>query len=116
MTDDALIEWIPEGKVKKRVKEIINDLKLNNVKAVQVRSEQYRKQFDYILSRAVTNLPDFVKQTSHLIKKGKGIIYLKGGDFQDELDVLIKKVEVYNLNRFFEEEYYETKKIVYIKV
>ncbi len=108
------------GKKIKVVNEIKNALGLSNVKALQIRAENINDSFDFIISRAVTNLYDFMKIVAYKYsKKGfngipNGIIYLKGGDFEDELQSLNKKHRVYNIEDFFEEEFFKTKKIVHI--
>jgi 16S rRNA (guanine527-N7)-methyltransferase len=108
------------GKKIKVVNEIKNALGLSNVKAVQKRAENVNESFDFVISRAVTNLPDFIKMAAYKYsKKGfneipNGIIYLKGGDFEDELKNLRKKHKVYNIEDFFDEEFFQTKKIVHI--
>ena len=108
------------GKKIKVVNEIKNALGLSNVKAVQKRAENINESFDFVISRAVTNLPDFIKMAAYKYsKKGfneipNGIIYLKGGDFEDELKNLRKKHKVYNIEDFFDEEFFQTKKIVHI--
>ncbi len=108
------------GKKIKVVNEIKDALGLENVKASQIRAENIDESFDFVVSRAVTNLPDFIKIASYKYsKKGfneipNGIIYLKGGDFENELKNLRKKYKVYNIEDFFEEEFFQTKKIVHI--
>ena len=108
------------GKKIKVVNEIKGALGLENVKALQIRAENIDESFDFVVSRAVTNLPDFIKIASYKYsKKGfneipNGIIYLKGGDFENELKNLRKKYKVYNIEDFFEEEFFQTKKIVHI--
>ena len=97
------------------VKEIADKLEIKNVNAAQIRSEQLKGNFDYIVSRAVTNLPSFVNQTKHLIKNGKGIVYLKGGDFDEELKNIKFKYLVYPISDIFHEPFFETKKIIWIK-
>ena len=77
------------------------------------------QEFDFIVSRAVTNMPDFVKWTKDKTKKNSihelknGILYLKGGDLTEEL-AAYKTVQLYNLPDFFEEDFFETKKVVYL--
>ena len=107
------------GKKLKVINEISKNLELNNISTVHSRAEQYSTPFDYIISRAVTRLPEFVKITKHLFKKNKGasnngIYYLKGGDFTSEIKELNKKVHIYNLNELFSEEFFTTKKLVHI--
>ncbi len=104
----------------KVVKEISKALGLKNLKAEQIRVENVKQSFDFIVSRAVTNLPDFIRLSGYKFHKksfneiSNGILYLKGGDFDDELQNLNKKHRVYNIEDFFDEEFYQTKKIVHI--
>jgi len=103
----------------KVVQEVANGLGLKNVKAEQKRAETVNKEFDFIVSRAVTNMPDFVKWVRGKVKKDQnhdlpnGILYLKGGDLTEELSVF-QKVTTYNLSDFFEDEFFETKKVVHL--
>ncbi len=103
----------------KVVQEIAKGLGLKNVKAEQKRAELVREEFDFILSRAVTNMPDFVKWTKDKTKKNavhelkNGILYLKGGDLTEEL-AAYKTVQLFDLPDFFEEDFFETKKVVYL--
>lgn len=103
----------------KVVQEVTNGLGLKNVKAEQKRAETVKKDFDFIVSRAVTNMPDFVVWVRGKIKKDQnhdlpnGILYLKGGDLTEELAVF-QKVTLYNLSDYFEDEFFETKKVVHL--
>ncbi len=103
----------------KVVQEVAKGLGLKNVKAEQKRAELVKEEFDFIVSRAVTNMPDFVKWIKDKTKKNSihelknGILYLKGGDLTEELSAY-KTVQLYNLPDFFEEEFFETKKVVYL--
>jgi len=118
MVDFLLVDSI--GKKIKVVNEIKDALNLKNVKALQIRAENVNESFDFVISRAVTNLPDFLKIASYKYsKKGfneipNGIIYLKGGEFEIELKNLRKKYCVYNIEDYFDEEFFKTKKIVHI--
>jgi 16S rRNA (guanine527-N7)-methyltransferase len=75
-----------------------------------------------VIRRAVTAFPAFVGFTRKLIsaksfiEKPYGIIYLKGGDFNDEIIKFKKKVEIFNISEFFEEDFFETKKIIYLPI
>lgn len=101
------------------VNEVAAALGLENVKAEQLRAENMKGEFDFIVSRAVTNMPDFVswikdkikKQNKHELKNG--ILYLKGGDLSEELKDFPKSTE-YNLSDYFSEEFFETKKVVHL--
>jgi 16S rRNA (guanine527-N7)-methyltransferase len=103
----------------KVVQGVVDALELKNVKAEQKRAELVKGDFDFIVSRAVTNMPDFVswihdkikKQNKHALKNG--ILYLKGGDLSDELKDFPKATE-YNICDFFEDEFFETKKVVHL--
>lgn len=101
------------------VNEVASALGLKNVKAEQRRAGTFDDRFDFIVSRAVTNMPDFVKWVrKNSAKKSKhkllnGIIYLKGGDLTEELTAFPKAVQ-YPLPDYFEEEFFETKKVVYL--
>ena len=115
--DFYLIDVI--GKKIKVVNEVANALGLKNVKAEQMRAENVNQNFDFIVSRAVTNMPDFVSWIKGKIKKTNtndlpnGILYLKGGDLTEELKNFPKATQ-YNLSDFFKEEFFETKKVVYL--
>ena len=101
------------------VKAVAEALELKNVKAEQMRAENVKGDFDFIVSRAVTNMPDFVfwikdkikKQQKHELKNG--ILYLKGGDLTEELAAFPNAKE-YNIAEFFEGEFFETKKVVHL--
>lgn len=115
--DFYLIDVI--GKKIKVVQEVASALGLNNVMAEQKRAEMVKTQFDFVVSRAVTNMPDFVNWVQHKIKKkdsnalSNGILYLKGGDLTQELESFPQAVE-FSLSNYFEEEFFETKKVVYL--
>jgi 16S rRNA (guanine527-N7)-methyltransferase len=103
----------------KVVQAVADALELKNVKAEQLRAELVKGDFDFIVSRAVTNMPDFVSWVKDKIKKKhkhelrNGILYLKGGDLTEELKDFPKATE-YNLSDFFEDEFFETKKVVHL--
>ena len=103
----------------KVVQAVADGLELKNVKAEQMRAENVKGDFDFIVSRAVTNMPDFVSWVKTKIKKNNkhelknGILYLKGGDLTEELKDFPKAIE-YNLADFFEDEFFETKKVVHL--
>jgi len=104
------------------VNEVINSIGLSNVKAEKIRAENVTDKYHYVVSRAVTRLNAFIPWiTGKLIdqKEGdfqhSGLLYLKGGDISEEIsEISPKKSNIYNLNDFFKEEFFETKKIVHI--
>ena len=109
------------GKKIKVVTEVVQSLELKNVEAEKLRMEQVDRTFDFIISRAVTSLPDFLKWTSYKFhnksfnKIPNGILYLKGGDIQKELNEISRfKKKVYNISKYFTDEFFETKKVVHI--
>jgi 16S rRNA (guanine527-N7)-methyltransferase len=103
----------------KVVQEVATALGLPNVRAEQMRAENVKEDFDFIVSRAVTNMPDFVNWIKDKIKKKQlhelknGILYLKGGDLTEELADFPKATE-FNLADFFKDEFFETKKVVHL--
>jgi 16S rRNA (guanine527-N7)-methyltransferase len=103
----------------KVVNEVATGLGLKNVKAEQKRAELVKQEFDFIVSRAVTNMPDFVSWVDDKVSKkqnhelANGILYLKGGDLTEELAAFPKATE-YNLSDFFKDEFFETKKVVHL--
>lgn len=105
----------------KVVNEVAAAIGLKNVVAEQKRAALVDDEFDFIVSRAVTNMPDFVSWVKNKTKKESihdlknGILYLKGGDLMEELAPYRTAVE-YNLQDFFEEDFFETKKVVYLPV
>ena len=92
---------------------------LNNLFAEHERAEKVNDKFHFIVSRAVTNMPDFVSWIKDKIKKQQkhelknGILYLKGGDLTEELAAFPSAKE-YNIAEFFEGEFFETKKVVHL--
>ena len=109
------------GKKIKVVQEVVAGLEIENVTAVNSRVEEIKGQFDFIVSRAVAAMPTFTHWVKGKIKKKSeherknGILYLKGGDLEEELKEY-RTVEVYDLSAIFEEEFFETKKLVYLPV
>ncbi len=106
----------------KVVESIIDELDLKNSKAMQVRAEDVTGQYDFIMGRAVTILPKFVTLMSGKISHRcfnsfkNGIIYLKGGDMEEELRSLPCKTEIFNISDYFSEPFFETKRIIYINL
>jgi len=107
------------GKKIKVVDEVVEGLQLTNVKTTNARVEEIKGNYDFIVSRAVAAMPTFVhwvkgkiaKKSNHELKNG--ILYLKGGDLSEELEQY-KSAVIYPLKDYFEEEFFETKKVVYL--
>mgnify|MGYP001225562705 FL=1 len=103
----------------KVVQEVVDTLGLKNVTAEQKRAEKVSAEFDFIVSRAVTSMPDCVKWVRNKIKKQSkhelknGILYLKGGDLTQEL-ALYQTATIYQLTDYFKEDFFETKKVVHL--
>jgi 16S rRNA (guanine527-N7)-methyltransferase len=103
----------------KVVNGVAESLGLENIKTTHARAESIKGHYDFIISRAVTNMPDFVgwvknkiaKKSVHPIKNG--VLYLKGGDLTEELKIYTKAT-LYDLSAYFEEDFFETKKIVHL--
>ncbi|HEY9008616.1 16S rRNA (guanine(527)-N(7))-methyltransferase RsmG [Ohtaekwangia sp.] len=102
------------------VKGVAEGIGLKNVKAEQIRAEQIKGEYDFIVSRAVTRLKEFYgwihrktkKQSVHELDNG--ILYLKGGDLDEELAELKHIHQVYDLSDYFKEEFFDTKKVVFV--
>jgi 16S rRNA (guanine527-N7)-methyltransferase len=108
------------GKKIKVVNEVATVIGLLNLKAVHSRAEQINQNFDFVVSRAVTQLKDFypwvrgkfLKEQKNDLKNG--ILYLKGGDLTEELAASeLKNIKLFSLTEYFEEEFFETKYVVY---
>lgn len=101
------------------VNAIANSLELKNIHAEQKRAGTFDNQYDFIVSRAVTNMPDFVKWVrKNILKSSKhelanGILYLKGGDLTEELSSF-PKAKQYHISDLFEMPFFETKKVVHL--
>ena len=108
------------GKKVKVAKEISEAIGLKNVEFVHSRMEDEKRKFDFVVSRAVMQLPELVKRISKNIEPKQknalpnGVICLKGGDLAEEIAPFKKKVEVFSLEQYFEEPFFETKKLVYL--
>ncbi len=119
-TQFVLVDSI--GKKIKVVQEVAQAAGINNITAIHTRAEDVKQKFDFVVSRAVTVLPDFIKWVENKITKESrheiknGILYLKGGDLEAELTPLRNKYQIFNLNEYFNEDFFETKKVVYVKL
>jgi 16S rRNA (guanine527-N7)-methyltransferase len=102
------------------VDSIVDSLKIDNICTSVTRVESLNSKHDFIVSRAVTNMSKFLNLTKGRINKGghnslsNGIVYLKGGDLSEELKDI--KNQIYNISDYFEEDFFETKKIVYVGI
>jgi 16S rRNA (guanine527-N7)-methyltransferase len=110
------------GKKIKVVKEISQALGLTNVEAHHARAEDIKGEFDFIISRAVTQMPVFLTWVSGKMKKKSehelvnGILYLKGGDLSEEMKPVKHLHREFLLSHFYKESFFETKKVVYVKL
>ena len=102
------------------VEAIRSELGLVNVKPLRMRFEEIKGEYDFITGRAVTKLPDFYKILHKKISRKSmhsfynGIIYLKGGDFSEELTDVIPGYQIYKLSDYYSEEFFRTKKLVHL--
>ena len=103
------------------VNELLSHLELQNVATRRGRMEELKLKADYVVSRAVASLPKLDQWTRHAISKGGpggragGLISLKGGDLTDELKPFGKRAQQYPISTWFEESFFSTKMIVYLK-
>lgn len=110
------------GKKIKVVQEVATSLGLQNVQASHARAETIKDRYDFIVSRAVTQMPVFLtwvkgksaKKNLHNFKNG--VLYLKGGDLSEELSGLRYPVKEFPISEFYKEEFFETKKVVYVQL
>ena len=110
------------GKKIKVVNEVVAALKLTNVTSQHERAEKVEGKFDFVVSRAVTEFPTFYTWVKGKFAKeqkntlSNGILYLKGGDLKQEFGHFYKKCDLYDLKNYFSEEFFETKKVVYLSI
>lgn len=108
------------GKKIKVVNAVAEAIGLQNLKAEHKRAEDVKEKFEFVVSRAVTDASAFYRWVQKSINKKQfntlpnGILFLKGGDLDEELQPFKKHAIVYNLNDYFSEEFFETKKVVYL--
>lgn len=108
------------GKKIKVVEEIAKALGLLNVQAKHARAEDIDQDFEFVVSRAVTRITPFYywvrKKISpnHFHAMRNGILYLKGGDLTEELEEFEKKHKLFDISTYFEEDFFETKKVLYV--
>ncbi|MDR0333512.1 MAG: 16S rRNA (guanine(527)-N(7))-methyltransferase RsmG [Dysgonamonadaceae bacterium] len=110
------------GKKVKVAAEVSQAIGLKNIDFVHGRAEDEKRKFDFIVSRAVMTLPELAKIVRKNIKKEQqnglpnGLICLKGGDLSAEIKPFGKTADIYSLSRYFKEEFFETKKLVYVSL
>jgi 16S rRNA (guanine527-N7)-methyltransferase len=108
------------GKKIKVVNEVAQALGLKNVRAEHKRAEDVKEKFEFVISRAVTEFPSFYRWMQNKFTRTQfnnlpnGILYLKGGDLTEEFKDFQKRVVFYDLKAYFEEEFFDTKKVVYL--
>lgn len=106
------------GKKISVVQAVAEGIGLQNVTAVHGRAEKLKEKFHFVISRAVTQMPEFLRwlkgkfEKEQLNDKHNGVLYLKGGDLAEELAGL--RCEIFDLKKFFDGEFFETKKVVYL--
>ena len=94
---------------------------INNLRAVNCRAEQLGEKFDYVVSRAVTEMARFMPWAWPLLRKGQkgtlpnGILYLKGGELAEELAATRRHWDLYDIHTMFDDEFFDTKRVVYTK-
>jgi 16S rRNA (guanine527-N7)-methyltransferase len=110
------------GKKIKVVQAVADELKLANVITLNARIESNKEKFDFVVSRAVTAFPQFVNMVRKNISPlqhnalPNGIIYLKGGDFNDEIKGFAKLIETFEISSYFSEPFFNTKKVIFLPV
>ncbi len=119
-TEFYLVDSI--GKKITVVKEVAHSLGLKNITAEQIRAEQVKNKYDFVVSRAVTRMKEFYGWVDSRIKSDSrhsldnGILYLKGGELDEELNELKRPYSLHELSEYFKEDFFETKKVVYVPV
>jgi len=104
------------------VNEVAKGVGLTNVKGEQIRAEQIKSKYDFVVSRAVTRMKEFYGWVNTKVKEesvhtlDNGILYLKGGDLDEEMNELKRPYSLYQLPDYFREEFFETKKVVYMPI
>lgn len=108
------------GKKIKVVNEVASSIGLKNLKAEHKRAEEVNEKFEFVVSRAVAETSAIYSWVQNKVSKKQfnnlpnGLLLLKGGDLTEELTEFKKRVVVYDLKDYFKEEFFETKKVVYL--
>lgn len=118
------VEFIGVDSIAKKIRVVegvVEGTEIKNLKAINCRAEQLGQKADYVVSRAVTEMARFMPWAWQLLRKGEagtlpnGILYLKGGDLAEELAATRRKWDIYDIRTMFDDEFFETKKVVYTK-
>jgi len=116
------VEFFLSDSIAKKIKvvnEVSSAIGLTNVRAEAIRAEKIKEKFDFIISRAVTAFPKFMTfcngkfRGKEINAISNGVIYLKGGNFSEEIKAY-KNAEVYDISQYFDEDFFETKNIIYL--
>ena len=119
------VEFLLIDSIAKKIKvvnAVAQSLGLKNVTALHQRAENINQKFDFIISRAVTKMPVFVNWIKDKINIEcnndfpNGILYLKGGDLTKELSGLKQHYKEFDISEFYEQEFFQTKKVVYVQL
>ena len=117
----AFVGGDSSGKTIRGVEGVVEGANISNLRAVNCRAEELGEKFDYVVSRAVTEMSRFLPWAWPLLRKGQrgslanGILYLKGGDLAEELALTRRHWDIYDIGTMFDDEFFETKRVVYTK-
>ena len=116
------VEFVGVDSIGKKIR-VVEGVKagaeIDNLRAINARAEQVGEKFDYVVSRAVTEMARFVPWAWPLLRRGEmgtlpnGVLYLKGGELAEELAATRMRWNLYDIDRMFDDEFFETKKVVY---
>lgn len=116
------VEFVGVDSIGKKIR-VVEGVKagaeIDNLRAINARAEQVGEKFDYVVSRAVTEMARFVPWAWPLLRRGEmgtlpnGVLYLKGGELAEELAATRMRWDLYDIDRMFDDEFFETKKVVY---
>ncbi|MBO5717303.1 MAG: 16S rRNA (guanine(527)-N(7))-methyltransferase RsmG [Alistipes sp.] len=118
------VEFIGVDSIAKKIRVVEGvaaGAQIKNLRAVNCRAEQLGEKADYVVSRAVTEMARFMPWAWQLLRKGQagtlpnGILYLKGGDLAEELAATRRRWDIYDIRTMFDDEFFETKRVVYTK-
>ena len=118
------VEFVGVDSIAKKIR-VVEGIKaganIDNLTAINSRAEQLGEKFDYVVSRAVTEMARFIPWAWPLLRKGQrgtlpnGILYLKGGDLAEELAATRRHWDLYDIRTMFDDEFFDTKRVVYTK-